>query len=130
MSLDELARPFVVEQVGKPEGWFALDSTLGGDEFEPSVPGRERVSPFGNETGHRGARGSLVTVAHLTGDRGFESISLQRRVSCELDSPGFGHLHGVRHPGPCRHNLEVGGAGSEYFIARVLLHHPRAQYLA
>jgi hypothetical protein len=37
---------------------------------------------------------------------------------------------GVRHPGPCRHNLEVGGAGSEYFIARVLLHHPRAQYLA
>ena len=85
MSLDELARPFVVEQVGKPEGWFALDSTLEGDEFEPSVPGRERVSPFGYETGHRGARGSLVTVAHLTGDRGFESISLQERVHCELD---------------------------------------------
>jgi hypothetical protein len=26
----ELARPFSVEQVGKPERWFALDSTLEG----------------------------------------------------------------------------------------------------
>ena len=32
-------RPFV-EQVGKPERWFALDSTLEGDGFEPSVPVR------------------------------------------------------------------------------------------
>jgi hypothetical protein len=78
----------------------------------------------------RGSPGLAQTLAPLAGNRGFESTSLQRRVSCELDSPGFGHLHGVRHPGPCRHNLEVGGAGSEYFIARVLLHHPRAQYLA
>src|SRR5258707_15248804 len=40
------------------------------------------------ETGRRGTRGSLVTVAHLTGDGGFESISLQRRVSCEPDFLG------------------------------------------
>src|ERR1700720_727913 len=40
------------------------------------------------ETGRRGTRGSLVTVAHLTGDRGFESISLQRGVSCEPDFRG------------------------------------------
>ena len=38
----ELARPFSVEQVGKPERWFALDSTLEGDGFELSVPRRER----------------------------------------------------------------------------------------
>jgi hypothetical protein len=29
--------------------------------------------------------GSVSTVGHLTGDRGFESISLQRRVRCEHD---------------------------------------------
>jgi hypothetical protein len=41
----ELARPFSVEQVGKPERWFALDSTLEGDGFELPVPGRETVKP-------------------------------------------------------------------------------------
>jgi hypothetical protein len=37
----ELARPFSVEQVGKPERWFALDSTLEGDGFELPVPVRQ-----------------------------------------------------------------------------------------
>ena len=41
----ELARPFSVEQVGKPERWFALDSTLEGDGFEPSVP-RQKDNAF------------------------------------------------------------------------------------
>jgi hypothetical protein len=31
------------------------------------------------------AKSGLETAAHLTGDRGFESISLQRRVRCEPD---------------------------------------------
>jgi hypothetical protein len=34
----ELARPFSVEQVGKPERWFALDSTLEQSGFELWVP--------------------------------------------------------------------------------------------
>jgi hypothetical protein len=34
------------------------------------------------------------------GDRGFESVSLQRRVSCELDSPGFGIDHDSRRLQP------------------------------
>ena len=41
----ELARPFSVEQVGKPERWFALDSTLEGDGFELPVP-REMTTIF------------------------------------------------------------------------------------
>jgi hypothetical protein len=36
----------------------------------------------------------------FTGDRGFESTFLQRRVSCELDSPGFGIDHDSRRLQP------------------------------
>jgi hypothetical protein len=37
----ELARPFSVEQVGKPERWFALDSTLEGAVSSEPVSGPE-----------------------------------------------------------------------------------------
>jgi hypothetical protein len=59
-----------------PESQFAPDSSLAGEGFEPSVPDRERAGPFGGMgTVTEATRGSLET-AHLTGDRGFESLSL------------------------------------------------------
>jgi hypothetical protein len=45
---------------------FAQDSALEGTGFEPSVPGRGRVSPFpGRGTVTEATRGGLETVAHL-----------------------------------------------------------------
>jgi hypothetical protein len=42
----ELARPFSVEQVGKPERWFALDSTLEeAGTFGPAVNGAADGAP-------------------------------------------------------------------------------------
>jgi hypothetical protein len=59
---------------------FVTDSPLEGDGFEPSVPvAREPVYIAEGELGDR--RGSQKNSA---GYRWFESISLQRRVSCEL----------------------------------------------
>jgi len=54
---------------------FALDSLLEGDGFEPSVPDRQSVIAwlFRN------------SGADLLESRRFESISLQRGVSCEPD---------------------------------------------
>ena len=52
--------------------------------FKPSAPGREEgESLFGKMGTVTEAKSGLETAAHLTGDRGFESISLQRRVSSE-----------------------------------------------
>src|SRR5438477_12339431 len=58
---------------------FALDSPLEGDGFGPSVPPVEagRLCRTG---------GSEIDLA-LSGDRRFESISLQRGARCELDPP-------------------------------------------
>jgi hypothetical protein len=62
-------------------GRFAADSTLEGDGFELSVPGRETVKPPW-ETGLLSGK----TEADLLGNRRFESSSLQRRV-CEPSVP-------------------------------------------
>jgi hypothetical protein len=74
----ELARPFSVEQVGKPERWFALDSTLEESGFEPSVPRemsyRYKTASCASVTGFIPER----THPFATGDRGFEFVSLQR----------------------------------------------------
>jgi hypothetical protein len=84
----------MIEEVG-----FAADSLLEGDGFEPSVPrrrdngfefkpsalGREEGEAFGKMGTVTEAKSGLETAAHLTGDRGFESISLQQRVRCEPD---------------------------------------------
>src|ERR1700730_3394822 len=64
------------------------------------------------ETGRRGTRGSLVTVAHLTGDRGFESISLQQTVrlspaaTFERQKPGLS-------PQVCEARLTTGSAETQ-----------------
>jgi hypothetical protein len=42
--------------------------------------------------------GSLENVVLLTGDRKFESISLQRRVGCELDFLDHGWRQRARIP--------------------------------
>ena len=54
---------------------FALDSSLEGDGFEPSVPGRETVNPIVGD-----GTASSKTGADLLGNRKFEPISLHRRV--------------------------------------------------
>ena len=56
-------------------GEFAPDSPLEGDGFEPSVPLRHRKAKS-NDAGSK-------NVVPLTGDRGFESLFLQRGVRCE-----------------------------------------------
>ena len=58
---------------------FASDSPLEGDGFEPSVPGRETVNPIVGD-----GTACSKTGADLLGNRKFESISLQERVTCEL----------------------------------------------
>jgi hypothetical protein len=63
---------------------FASDSSLEGNEFEPLVPGAKRAG-FGGEGELRVRNG-----VSITGYRWFESISLQRRVHCELAPHGFG----------------------------------------
>jgi hypothetical protein len=57
---------------------FALDSTVEGDGFEPSVPGRETVNPIVGD-----GTACSKTGADLLGNRKFEPISLQRRVRSE-----------------------------------------------
>jgi hypothetical protein len=62
---------------------FALDSPLEGDEFELMVPGlRDRQTLMGDGTA------VVKTEADLSGNRRFESVSLQRGVCCELDRRG------------------------------------------
>jgi hypothetical protein len=56
---------------------FATDSPVEGDGFEPSVPLRHRKAKS-NGAGSK-------NVVPLTGDRGFESLFLQRGVRCEPD---------------------------------------------
>src|ERR1700730_13520873 len=63
---------------------FALDSSLEGDGFEPSVPGRETVNPIVGD-----GTACSKTGADLLGNRKFESISLQRGVHCETDFRGL-----------------------------------------
>jgi hypothetical protein len=55
---------------------FAADSPVEGAGFEPSVPLAASRTGAGSKN-----------VVPLTGDRGFESPSLQRRVTCELNGP-------------------------------------------
>ena len=47
--------------------------------------GRRAFSKAAVARAHVGERGVSKSVVLLTGDRGFESVSLQRRVTCEPD---------------------------------------------
>jgi hypothetical protein len=62
----------------RPKTRFASDSPLEGDEFELMVPGlRDRQTLMGDGTA------VVKTAADLSGNRRFESVSLQRRVRSE-----------------------------------------------
>jgi hypothetical protein len=68
--------------------WFAPDSALEGDGFEPSVPRQIRCRFHdGSPVSHEG-----LTVTQ-TRNHEFEFVSLQRRVRCEPD---------FRRVSPCR----------------------------
>ena len=67
-----------------PEVRFARDSPLEGDGFEPSVPGTKKPV-FVVEGELRGPNGGSQKGLFLMRYRWFESISLQRRVTCEPD---------------------------------------------
>ena len=84
-------------------GIAEIDSLLEEDGFEPSVPGvKEPVSVAEGEL--RGIeRDQPKKSGFLSGYRRFESISLQRRVGCELDFLN----HGRRRPFVC-HDMAFG----------------------
>jgi hypothetical protein len=81
------SRPVHVQSAAKPraspptamEFTAQTDSALEGDGFGLPIPGREAVKPSCETVSKTGA--------DLLGNRRFESISLQRRVSHKLDFP-------------------------------------------
>jgi hypothetical protein len=74
---------------------FAEDSPLEGDGFKLPVPGRETVKPPCDT-------GLSKTGADLSGNRRFESISLERRVACE---PEDDITHSIRSSTPSQYEL-------------------------
>jgi hypothetical protein len=57
------------------EVWFAVDSPLEGDGFEPSVPLRTHRPLVAEGNAVAIERGSLVSVVFLMRARGFESLT-------------------------------------------------------
>jgi hypothetical protein len=63
---------------------FVADSPVEGDGFEPSVP-------LGREVPEKSDKTVSTNGLFFTGDQGFESVFLQRRVRCEPDFRGASH---------------------------------------